>query len=183
MTRIQLEITQNIPGHELESLYRKEKNPKVKERLLMILHAKEGRTSREIGNIIKKSFKTVTIWINRFNKEGIDGLKNKSKSGKPPKMNKGQFRKLKEYLEKSPKEFGYKQSFWTTKLVRIYILHHYITSYTDRHVQRLMHKFGYSLIKPRPRHIKRNTSKKDEFTETLKKTRKAWRRMDSGNNG
>ena len=181
MTRTQLEITQNISGHDLEILYSKEKDPKIKERLLMIIHAKEGRTSREIGNITKKSFKIVTIWINRFNKEGIGGLKNKPKSGKPPKMNKEQFKKLKEDIEKSPKKFGYKQSFWNTKLIRIHILQHYITNYTDRHVQRLMHKFGYSLIKPRSRHFKRDPSQKEEFTQALKKTRKTWARMDFSN--
>ena len=149
MTRTQLQITQNISGRDLKLLYSKEKDPKVKERLLMVIHAKEGRTSREIANILKKSFKSVTIWINRFNKKGLEGLKNRSKSGKPPKMNKEQFQSLEKDIEKSPRDFGYNQDFWTTKLLRIHILQHYITSYTDRHMQRLFHKFGYSLIKSR----------------------------------
>ena len=181
MTRTQLQITQNISGRDLKLLYSKEKDPKVKERLLMIIHTKESRTSREIGNALKKSFKTVTIWINRFNEEGIESLKNKPKSGKPPRMEKEQFKTLESDLGKSPKEFGYKQTFWNTKLIRIHILQHYITSYSDRHVQRLMHNFGYSLIKPRPRHFKRDPSQKEEFADNLKKTSRAWVRMDSGN--
>ena len=124
---------------------------------------------------------SVAYWINRFNKEGIEGLRDRKRSGKPPKMNKEQFKRLEEDIEKSPKEFGYKQNFWNTKLIRIHILQHYITGYTNRHVQRLMHKFGYSLIKPRPKHFKRDPSQKEEFAQALKKTRRAWTRMDSGN--
>jgi transposase len=183
MVNIKLEIDQDISGRDLELLYSKEKDPKVKERLLMLIHTKEGKTTREVAKVIKKSHVSVAHWINRFNEEGIEGLKDRKRSGKPPKMNRNQFESLKEDLNKSPREFGYKRDFWTTKLVKIHILQHYITSYTNRHVQRLLHKFGYSLIKPRPRHTKRDVSKKEEFTETLKKTRRVWTRMDSSNNG
>jgi putative transposase len=182
MTRTQLRITRNISGHDLELLYFKEKDPKIKERLLMVIHIKEGHTTREVSKIVKRSFKTVAIWINRFNKDGLEGLKNKPKPGKPPKMNKEQFKRLEKDLEKSPAEFGYNQVFWNTRLIKIHILQHYITSYTDRHVQRLLHKFGYSLQKPRPRHTRRNDKEMEEFKENLKKTSRVWARMDSSDN-
>ncbi len=183
MVNIKLKITQNNSSRDLKLLYSKERDSRVKERLLMIIHTKEGRTTREVAGIVKKSYVSVANWVNRFNKEGLAGLKNKQRSGKPPKMEEEQFKTLESDLEKSPKEFGYKQTFWNTKLIRIHILQYYITSYSDRHVQRLMHKFGYSLIKPRPRHFKRNPSQKEEFAQALKKTSRAWIRMDSGNRG
>ena len=182
MVNIKLEITCDISGCDLEVLYKKEKDSRVKERLLMIIHTKEGRTTREVSKIVRKSYVSVSKWISRFNKYGIEGLKNRKKSGKPPKMNEEQFKKLEGDLGKSPIEFGYKQPFWDPKLLRIHIRQHYITDYTKRHTQRLFHKFGYSLISPRPRHTRRNDEEMEEFTEALKKTSRVWTRMDNGNN-
>lgn len=182
MVNIKLEITRNISGHDLEILYKKEKDLKVKERLLMLIHAKEGRTTREISKIVRKSYVSVCKWINRFNKDGIEGLKNKKKSGKPPKMNKEQFKMFEEDLEKPPSEFGYKQPFWDPKMLEIHARQHYITIYTRRHMQRLFHKFGYSLQKPRPRHTRRDEKEMGEFTEALKKTPRIWSKVDPGNN-
>lgn len=181
MVNIKLEITQNISGRDLEILYKKEKDPRVKERLLMIIHTKEGHTTREVAKIVRKSYVSVSKWINRFNKEGVEGLRDKKRPGKPPKMKKEQFKRLEEDLEKLPNAFGYNQPFWTTKLVRIHIRQHYITNYTYRHIQRLFHKFGYSLKKPRPVHAGKNDSEVKEFKDTLKKTPRVWSRMDPSN--
>lgn len=181
MVNIKLEITQNISGRDLEILYKKEKDPKVRERLLMIIHTKEGHTTREVAKIVKKSYVSISKWISRFNKEGLEGLKNRLKPGKPPKMSKEQFQSLKKDIEKSPIDFGYKQPFWDTKLLNMHIRQHYIKNYTRRHVQRLFHRFGYSLQKPRPRHTRRNEKEMEEFTDALKKTPRVWVRVDSGN--
>ncbi len=183
MVNIKLEITQNISGRDLEILYKKEKDPKVKERLLMVIHTKEGRTTREVSKIARKSYVSISKWINRFNKKGIDGLKDIPKSGKPPKMNDEQFQNLKMDLKVSPAKYGYKEPFWTPKLLKIHIRQHYIVGYTERHVQRLFHKFGYVLIKPRPMHHRRDPSQKSEFSEALKKTTRVWTRVDSNHRG
>jgi len=183
MVNKKLEVTLEISGRDLEILYKNEKDPKVKERLLMIIHTKEGRTTREVSKIVKKSYVMISHWINRFNREGPDGLKDRPRSGKPSKLEKEEFMELQEDIKKSPKELGYKQQFWTTRLLRMHILRKYTTSYTERHAQRLFHKFGYSLIKPRPRHIKRDPDKKEDFAEALKKTPGVWVRVESADNG
>lgn len=169
MVNRKLEITQNISGRDLEFFYKKEKNPHVKERLLMIIHIKEGWVSREVARIVKKSHVAVAYWVNRFNEEGIEGLKDKPRSGRPTKIAKNEFKLLWNDIRRQPKEFDYKQQFWSTKLLRIHIREKYGKSYSDRHVQRIFHKLGFSLIKPRPRHIKASKKEEIEFKEGFKK--------------
>lgn len=41
--------------------------------------------------------------------------------------------------------------------------------YSIRHIERLMHKLGFSLIKPRPRHIKQDAKKLESFRTEFKK--------------
>lgn len=181
MVNVKLQITQNISGRDLKLLYSKEKNPKVKERLLMVMHAEEGFTTREVAERTKRCFKTVAIWINRFNKRGIEGLRDKLKSGRPTKMAKDEFKALWNDIRKNPVEHGYKQQFWSTKLLRIHIKERCGKDYSNRHVQRLFHKLGFSLIKPRPRHIKANKTEEIAFKQGFKKTRRVWRRLDIDN--
>ena len=169
MVNIKLEITQDISGRDLEFFYKKEKDPKVKERLLMIIHIKEGWVSREVAKIIRKSHVAVAYWVNRFNKEGIEGLKNRPKSGRPTKIAKDKIELLWNDIRRQPKEFGYKQQFWSTKLLKIHIREKYGKSYSDRHVQRIFHKLGFSLIKPRQRHIKANKAEEIAFKQSFKK--------------
>jgi len=169
MVNTKLEITQDISGRDLEFFYKKEKDPKVKERLLMIIHAKEGWSIRDVAKRVKRSFKIVAIWMHRFNKEGINGLRNKPKSGRPTKLEKDVFKTLWSDIRKTPIEYGYNQQFWSTKLLRIHIKEKYGKEYTQRHTQRIFHKLGFSLIKPSPRHIKANKAEEIAFKQNFKK--------------
>ena len=38
-----------------------------------------------------------------------------------------------------------------------------------RHVERIMHKLGFSLITPRPQHLRHDQNKVDKFREDFKK--------------
>jgi len=41
--------------------------------------------------------------------------------------------------------------------------------YSLRHVERIMHKIGFSLIMPRPQHLKHDQEKVDKFRDEFKK--------------
>jgi len=170
MVNIKLEITREVSPSVLSDFYRKEKQGKLKERYLILLHSKEGLNTREIAGILKKSPTTVSLWIRRFNEEGFEGILNKPKSGRPSKTSKRSFEAIKEDLAKSPQHFGYTQQFWTTKLLKAHIKKRYKTEYTNRHILRIFHGFGYTLIKPRPSDYRKSPAKKQEFKDNLKKT-------------
>jgi transposase len=44
--------------------------------------------------------------------------------------------------------------------------------YTLRHVERIMHKLGFSLITPRPQHLRHDQKKVDNFRDEFKKNLK-----------
>jgi putative transposase len=172
MVNIKLQINQNSSLSDLYAFYRKEKDSRIKERSLILIHSKEGKTTREIGKIVKKSPTTVAMWIRRFNKFGFNGLKDVPKSGRPKRMNDESFNEIKHDLAKSPETFGYDKQFWCPKLLRIHIEKNYNALYTERHSARIMRKFNYTLIKPRTTDIRKNPADKQGFREKLKKTSK-----------
>jgi len=71
----------------LTELYKRESNTKVKERLLLILRVEgDEQLPARVVKAIHRSKPWASYWLDRYNKEGIDGLKDRSKSGRPPEI-------------------------------------------------------------------------------------------------
>ena len=129
----------------LKKTYKKEKEAKTKERILMLINSYEGKSSRDVGKIIRCDQKLVLYWKNRYEKEGLEGLKTKPKSGKPSLLSRRQEEKIKNRVaEENP------ANPWTTKKVCELIKKETRIQYTRRHVQRILRKWEFSLLVPRP---------------------------------
>ena len=129
----------------LKISYKKENDGKIKERILMLIHSYEGKSSREVGKILQCDQKLVLYWKNRYEKKGLEGLKTKPRSGKPPLLSLRQGNKIKKKIaEDNP------ANPWTTKKVCDLIKKETGIQYTQRHVQRILHKWDFSLLVPRP---------------------------------
>jgi len=57
----------------------------------------------------------------------------------------------------------------STKQVNDLIFQEIGETYSFRHVERIMHKLGFSLITPRPQHLRHDQEKVDEFRDEFKK--------------
>ena len=79
--------------NELIRLYKKETNLKLKERLILV-------RSRPWG----------LYWLKRYGEEGIEGLKNRTKSGRPPDISS-------EVIYEIKNELVSRKEGWTTKQV------------------------------------------------------------------
>jgi putative transposase len=76
-----------LSGQKSVRLYRRELNPKVKERLSLILRVEDdGILPAHAADEPHRSRPWALYWLDRFSKEGIDGLKERSKSSRPPKI-------------------------------------------------------------------------------------------------
>ena len=151
---------------ELTNLYKKESDPNVKERLLLVLKVKVDDTiPARVARELHRSRTWASDWLARYSKEGIEGLKNKPKSGRPPKLSQEIVLKIRRKLTES------KQG-WSTKQIQDMIIresdggvkYHYI------YIYRLLHKWGFKLKVPRRIHI--NTASKKERGAFKKEHRK-----------
>lgn len=165
-----MKLTAGISYSEVKNAYDKEKDARIKLRLLIILKAFKIKSSYKIGEQVNASHVKVQRWINRFNKNGFDGLKDYSKTGRPAYVNDKKKIILKEILD-SPKEFSVG---WRTLEVLDKIKKRFQIKYTARHVRRLLHKLGYSRVKPRPSNINKDPIKGKIIVEKLKKNSYVW---------
>jgi putative transposase len=95
----------------------------------------------------------VYYWNKRFRKEGVESLKDRPRSGRPRMLPKRMEDMIRRIIEK-PRITKESVSSWTTTHVRELIRRKAGVTYTTRHVIRLMHKWGFEKIKPRPEHCR-----------------------------
>jgi transposase len=72
---------------ESTKLYKRESNPKIKERLLLVLKVEgDGMLPAHAADGLHRSRPWALCWLDRFSKEGINGLNDRSKSGRPTEI-------------------------------------------------------------------------------------------------
>jgi transposase len=152
-------------GSKLEERYKKESDPMVKERLLLILKIKyDNMIPSQVGREIHRSRSWASKWWRRYIREGENGLNDKPRGGRPSKLPEEiAFQLRKELLES-------KQG-WSTKQVNDMMVRRGGVRYHYTHICRLLHRWGLKQKVPRKIHI--NTASEKEkyaFKKTVRKS-------------
>ena len=94
----------------------------ARERLLHRLHSValvlSGLSASEAGRIYGDSPRAVAYWVTQFKKDGLDGLHEETRPGRPSKLNQSQLKKVQLFLIKSAEK---------SKSVKAEILAEYIS--------------------------------------------------------
>lgn len=130
----------------------------------MIIWMKEGVSSYEVGRRLRCPHSKVLYWKYRFEKEDITGLQTRSRPGKPPKLSAEKKRRMKQMILEG-------RSWWKTTWVRDLIYKETGVRFSERHVVRLLHVWGYEQIRPRKQHVEADEEEQKRF---VKKTGAYW---------
>jgi putative transposase len=150
----------SLAKSKLFNLYKKENDPKVKERLLLIIKVREdGQIPFHVVKDMHRSNPWASDWLKRYNKEGIEGLRNRTKSGRPSELSEETSYQIKKELSSSNQG-------WTTKQVEELIIKKSGIKYHYTHVYRILRKWGFKQKVPRKVHV--NTASVEE-KEAFKK--------------
>ncbi len=130
------------PKEIVEEAYREERDANVSKRIFLVLKVKyEGVPASHVAREVHRHKSWTTPWLRRFEKDGLEGLKTMERSGRPPKLDHNKFIAVKRKVVKN--ECG-----WTVKEVREMIRKEADVAYTERHIYRLMQKWGVRAIVP-----------------------------------
>ncbi len=160
-------IATNVPKTRFEKLYRSENDANVKERMLLVLNVvHDKQIPAQVTRDLHRSKTWASDWLKRYREEGIEGLKNRTKSGRPPDI-------PKEIVYEIKKELASRKQGWTTKQVEDLIVKKSGgTRYHYTHIYRLMHKWGFKQKVPRKVHV--NTASKQEKEHFKKEQERYW---------
>ena len=133
---------------ELLQLYREEKDPNVKDRLMLNIKVRFEdvsitKAARSLGKVTSWGSK----WFSRFAKADVEGLRNLPRSGRPPRI-------TREEAEKIRKEMDSKQC-WTAAKTRELVSGETGVRYSLSSTYKMLKRWEYSLKVPVKRHVRR----------------------------
>ena len=135
--------------------------------LLLVL---EGQRPGWITEVLGLSRMSLSRWIHGVNKDGLEFLKSKPRSGRPSRLETKIQRLLEEHLEKSPREFGLNRTQWDGPTVAIHLKRSFGINLKVRQAQRWMHHLGYRLKRASYSYLQAQSQEARKFQRALKKT-------------
>ena len=119
-------------------------------RLHAILMVAQGMSCRKVAQMLGDSPRTVAYWVQRFEAEGLSGLADADRSGRPSRLNEQQLQLIEEALRSDPSQYGLTGNLWDGKLLSHFISQEFGVKLGVRQCQRLFRRLGFRLRKPRP---------------------------------
>ena len=132
-------------------------------RLHAVLMVAQGMSCRSVAELLGDSPRSVAYWVNRFEAEGLSGLADANRPGRPSRLDEQQLQQIQEALRSSPADFGLTANLWDGKLLSHFIGQRFGVNLGVRQCQRLFRQFGFRLRKPRPLIAKADPEKQEAF--------------------
>ena len=154
--------------HELQTLYRTEKNARLARRIHAVYLAAKGLSCSQIITITGAARRTIQQWVRKYNKQGIDGLKDKPRPGQPTKLHRNAELRFCKRIEAAPtKKDGV--SVLNGPAIRRILEREFGVLYSMQGLYDLLHRLGYSCLCPRPQHEKADPQLQEQFKKTSSK--------------
>ncbi|MDY6856967.1 MAG: winged helix-turn-helix domain-containing protein [Thermodesulfobacteriota bacterium] len=119
-------------------------------RLHGILLVCSGLSCPEVAKLLGHGPRTIQYWVRRFEKSGFAGLEVTPRPGRPSLINEDIRNGACVDLRCSPREFGYSQNLWDSKLLSYHLFKKYGVQLGERQCRRFFHHLGFRQRKPWP---------------------------------
>ena len=134
----------------LQDEIRRSEEARYDHRLHAILLVAQGMSCGEAAGLLGDSARTVQYWVRRFEEEGLIGLVDADKPGRPGRLTSEQLDKIALVLRAPPHKAGLSANLWDGKTLSAFILKEWNIVLGVRQCQRLFRRLGFRLRKPRP---------------------------------
>lgn len=179
-------VAAHVSRAKLEKLVRQEKDAPRRDRLRLVLMVMDGRGVPESAQLLGYSVPWGWKWMRRFNEDGPEGLRDKPRPGQPHRLSPEQEEQVREFVEARARDTKASCRVHGAQVCQ-FINEHLGVSMSLSGAYVLLHRLGYELIQPRPRHEKNDPAKMREWKEKtaplLSKKRAASTREKSSRSG
>lgn len=122
---------------------------RVARRLQAVVLNMEGRTAPQIADVLKVHRVNVSLWLQKWREDGMEGILEGHRAGRPPELSQRQQQKLVDILDSGPVAYGFTSGVWTCPMVCRVIKEEFSVSYHPAHVSKILHELEFSVQRPR----------------------------------
>lgn len=130
----------------LQDEIRRSDEARYDHRLHGLLLIARGLTAGQVALHFGESRTAVWSWVKHFNEDGLAGLSDGERTGRPPRLDEKQLQEVNRALRVPPPQGG----LWDGKTLAAYLRSTHGVRLGVRQCQRLFRKLGFRLRKPRP---------------------------------
>lgn len=158
-------------AEQIKSLINRDERYTIGLRLYAVYQVALGLPSRKVEELFQTSFKQITNWVHRFEREGIDGLRDKPGRGRKSALSEDQRQALSDLLmTESPIDHGYNSQTWTGPMLIDWVKNRFGIEYKKAQIYNIIKKLGFSYQKAKGIYPEADPQAQQVFKETLKKT-------------
>jgi transposase len=147
-----LPIRDDFGPHQLRALARRERDGRVCARLHALAHALDGRSRTDAARLAGMERQTLSDWVRRYNEQGVEGLRDRPKAGRPCGLGEGAQAALKALVLKGPDPERDGLSAWRIRDLCDLAEGRFGRRYSETGMLRLVKSLNLSRQKPRPVH-------------------------------
>jgi transposase len=158
-----IKVTQmtHIKDTDFKALARKQTSLQMKMRLLALAHFQDGHSRTQIAQFLKVSRTSVNKWVNSYLSEGLEGLKEKPRTGRPAFLSVKQKIQLTEFIKEKAKNDEGGRLIGAD--IHAYIKREFNKTYHPDSIYYLLNKLGFSWITSRSRHPRQDKEAQKHF--------------------
>ena len=151
---------------ELRRLACRAGSPAQARRILAIALALEGVDRTTAARSCGMDRQTLRDWVHRYNAEGVAGLVDRPRPGRPPRLSGAALDDLIEIVEAGPEVERDGVVRWRCADLAAVVAARFGVTLSERSVGRLLNDRGYVRLKPRPQHPKADPEAQVAFKKT-----------------
>ena len=134
----------------LQDEIRRSADARYDHRLHGVLLVAHGMSCPDVAALLGDAPRTVQNWVHRFEADGLQGLSDHDRPGRPTRLSARQKAQVARVLRQEPAAVGLAGASWDGKTVATYLEDHFDIALGVRQCQRLFRTLGFRLRKPRP---------------------------------
>jgi transposase len=136
-------------------------------RMLALALVKEGWSRTAAARACGMDRQTLRDWVHRYNAEGLAGLADRPRPGRPPRLSEAQMTELEALVEKGPDPDTDGVLRWRRLDLKALIATCFAVTVHERTVSKLLHKLAFAKLSVRPQHPKSVPQAQEAFKKTL----------------
>jgi transposase len=145
----QQEEEEHVRGEQLQHVMKTDPDPRVRRRAHALLLVEEGHTQASVARLFHTSAYRVHVWQERFGSAGRDGLADRSRGGRPPKLTADDRAFVEEALDRGPQAYGLPTLVWTLHDLQALLQRERGIAVSVVTVHRVVHDLGFRSRRPR----------------------------------
>ena len=159
-------VRDELDAADLRRAAARSRDANAARRMLALALVVEGASRATAARSCGMDRQSLRDWVHRYNGEGLEGLSDRPRSGRPSLLTPTQMAELEQVIAAGPDPAVDGVVRWRCVDLQRVVDERFEVEIAERTMAKLVHKLGFSRLSPRPRHPKADVAAQEAYKKT-----------------